>query len=374
MKHYVFFEARDTRNDMRTLKAGYFASIFLLLFSVDAFSEFWTHDPDLKLGVISKSHADFVCVGTKVTLSLPFGEDLDTEHTCTDPNKDISTEYVDITFKITWTLKKDNNVVLTSEKLFYNSDGTIADSSFEFTPNQPGEYVVEVLGDDDRPGIIGQNNRNDPKVSDQVIFTILKVEITPSQKKVCACKNGQDVMFELTEDSYSPGGVTWSISPSGLINGAAITGQGDSATVSSGTLHKEYTITATSNDKTTCFDTATLKVLNDTTIGVQFGIGAGRPCLEGQDFDVWKKPKQDKCGNELMLRCENGYKLRYNGTLVGQCLYWPGRNRAKGWYTKDKCRFHSTYWKTWAKKNPADWVEYTYDCIADPGEPVVTTP
>jgi hypothetical protein len=82
---------------------------------------------------------------------------------------------------------------------------------------------------------------------------VIKVELTPSTNTVCG--DSGSASYSLTTNSFTPGGVTWSISPT---NGVSISG----GTVALSGASGSYTVFAISQDNTNCFDTATLEAVH----------------------------------------------------------------------------------------------------------------
>ena len=81
--------------------------------------------------------------------------------------------------------------------------------------------------------------------SDTAQLTLLKTQITPESRIVCA--GGGTVTFSLTADSYPQDGISWTMTPSGVAGGAAPndpTPDDSQFIVSPGDVGQVYTITA----------------------------------------------------------------------------------------------------------------------------------
>ena len=92
-----------------------------------------------------------------------------------------------------------------------------------------------------------------------ICLTLLHVEHEKDPVVLCACTNVcvQDVYLT---NSFSPDGVSWSLEPDNLTDGATISGSGDMATVNPGSVLTNYLLKAVSVDNSNCYDTATLSV------------------------------------------------------------------------------------------------------------------
>jgi len=190
-------------------------------------------------------------------------------------------------------------------------------------------------------------------------YTVVNVDISPASTNalINGCQDpNRSVAFSLT-NSYNPGGVTWSITPSGLTGGATISG----GTVTIGDVVTNYTIKATSNDNTNCFDTASLTldrdcictnhIINATAIPV----GAYPGC----DLDDSWGPDsvfEDSCGNELQLECSGaptaGVKYTYNDDIIGYCPYNPSEWNA--WYWLCECGHVIMRAQFWVENGDSD--------------------
>jgi len=106
--------------------------------------------------------------------------------------------------------------------------------------------------------IVRATSKDNTSFYDQVSLNVLKVEIAPANRIGCPrCLN--NVAYYLT-NSFVPNGVTWSISPSGLSGGAAITPSGNQANITPGTIGTTYVIRATSVGSTNCYSDANVTV------------------------------------------------------------------------------------------------------------------
>lgn len=184
------------------------------------------------------------------------------------------------------------------------------------------------------------------------------MEITPDSTNalINGCQDpNRSVTFSLTSDSYAPGGVTWSITPSGLAGGATIS----DGTVAIGDVVTNYTITAASIDNTNCSDTSTLALERDCVcsnhvIGAEMDV----PDLKGCGLtDYWlNDPIPDKCNNNVQIMCTGapaaGVKYYHNGGLVGYCPYNPSSWWA--WYWKCQCGAVIMKAKFWVENGDDD--------------------
>jgi hypothetical protein len=96
-------------------------------------------------------------------------------------------------------------------------------------------------------------------------FTVVRIEITPHSTNALINKclePNRSVVFCLTNSCF-PGGVTWSLDPANVPNGASISPDSGCATVTIGDVATNYAIKAISNDNPDCQDSATLTVTRD---------------------------------------------------------------------------------------------------------------
>ena len=90
-------------------------------------------------------------------------------------------------------------------------------------------------------------------------------------------------------------------------------------------------------------------------------------CPPNQSPPVCLYSDQDICGNTIELWCEGAYTLKYNGIVIGTCIYSGGLNQI--WYrmTEQGC-FHSTWHITTERGTSQgtpgkyDWKVWRYDC------------
>ncbi|MCG2680494.1 MAG: hypothetical protein L6455_11105, partial [Kiritimatiellae bacterium] len=87
------------------------------------------------------------------------------------------------------------------------------------------------------------------------------------------CINSSNVTFWLTTNSYVTNGVTWSLTPEGLSNGAALTDYASNAVVNVGGVATTYVVRATANENTNIYGSAALNVVKAGS-PLQYKIGA----------------------------------------------------------------------------------------------------
>jgi len=124
--------------------------------------------------------------------------------------------------------------------------GSGSGSTFTYNPSNstPGTYTVTC----ESSGLSG--------CDDQCTVTIVKVDISETNEKKCSDQTSGTL--SLTDDSYSPGGYTWSSSPSGLA------GSGSDSTFTynpSNSTPGTYTVTCESSDLSNCDDQCTVTIV-----------------------------------------------------------------------------------------------------------------
>lgn len=157
--------------------------------------------------------------------------------------------------------------------------------------------------------------------SDQVTMTVEKVEITP--RDLACLVDGGDVAVTLTQ-SYTMHPVQWRMDPSNVQDGATLTSDGSSATVSPGSVARAYTIRAESVDNAQCFDEVNLHVIGVTNVQWQVYMDNTAPdtCPKngGKRMFPDKKSPTDPVPNEQRQT------IRINATispaLQGQTVYF----------------------------------------------------
>lgn len=180
-------------------------------------------------------------------------------------------------------------------------------------------------------------------------FTVIKIAITPASTNglINHCQTNSSVTFSLTSDSCPLGDVSWSIAPSGLANGAAISGSGNSASVAIGDLVTNYTITATPVANPACAATATLSVGRDCNctnhlIALSFGDeDPPKPCEPNENW-VYPPFATTECGGTLVWSCDGEMHVQLDSTEVAHCP-WP---QTTGWFRYWKCKCNSVFKKT----------------------------
>lgn len=154
--------------------------------------------------------------------------------------------------------------------------------------------------------------------------------------------------------------------PSGIISVVATEPECGSYTTISTAVGKSITVTP-------CDDTsAPSSWISISPGGIQCPASQSTPGL------LWEKV--DKCGNTVQIWCEPSspggaaqFKLKYNGTPIGWCIYTCGQN---AWYyrmTNDECRFHSLRQSTADRPTVPgcdegtqglyDWTVWLYNCL-----------
>jgi hypothetical protein len=158
-------------------------------------------------------------------------------------------------------------------------------------------------------------------------FTVTHVEIVPAQTNalINKCQDpNRSVTFSLTN---SCGGVTWSLDPAGIPDGASLTANGDSATVTIGDVEMEYTITAVSTANSNCSSSAALQVTRDCECTNHVTDWSMIPLVGPPCPPNWTGPLfTNKCLETLQLVCDSGIvRLHLNGAPVAHCPYEPSR-------------------------------------------------
>lgn len=231
-----------------------------------------------------------------------------------------------------------------------------------FTPTNCGPLVISFncLWTNSPPCNCDEGDcEEDPRggVAGKSVTITNSLAITPDSTNalINRCRDpNRSVTFHLAPDS-APCGATWSIIPSGVPNGATISGSGSSATVRIGEVTGNYTIMAVWNISTNCVATANLSVTRD-CVCTNHDLpdnpsGRWPPDAQSCDSSNWTGSVfTTSCLNTAQLTCtECGENLRcvtfrVNGQNVGHCPYLPSSWTANYFLCKCGDVIMQSYW------------------------------
>ncbi len=209
--------------------------------------------------------------------------------------------------------------------------------SIRFYPDVGGKWKVTFVANWRHENPCTKQPYGGGTVSKSATFDVIKLEITPAVTNalINRCQDEhRSVKFCLT-NSYYPGGVTWSLEPNNVPDGATLSGGGDCAIVKIGNVVTQYMIIARANANTNCAAYAHLRVGRDCDCANH------RPSADWKDApgctpdspgcppDGWFEygSLATRCGNTLQLSCYGSVHYFVNGMLVGRCPYLPS-----GWW------------------------------------------
>lgn len=249
-----------------------------------------------------------------------------------------------------WPMQLNSKLILetpTGEKRTYEG------GSLHFYPDVGGKWKVTCELDWAYEDPCTKQPYGGGTISASSSFDVIRLEITPAitNALINRCQDpNRAVKFCLT-NSYYPGGVTWSLEPDNVPDGARITGAGDCATVTIGNVERWYMVIARANANTNCAAYAHLRVDRDCdcknhVISPSPFYIPDRNNGSCPPWGYWEgDPVSIQCGNTVhtvQLKCVGYVRLELDGGLVGHCPYLPSNWDAEAW----KCGCGAVIMKT----------------------------
>lgn len=169
-----------------------------------------------------------------------------------------------------WVLQNTVNFKTSPTNVWVSTNG-VTNSISKVLVGTIGDYTPMTDQSDTGPSLAGLTNRPTPgdpsndvkyKADFTAYYELAKLPIVYVQPLLTnVCVNSGNVTFTLGGASRVTNGVTWSISPGGLSNGATWIGYPSNVVVNVGGIATSYVVKATANDNTNIYGSAILNVV-----------------------------------------------------------------------------------------------------------------